>query len=195
MFDKYQSKTNEKDRIFSIAMKMMETEGYEKLSIRKICSAAEISTGKFYTYFQSKQDLLSYYYRQAEQAFSENAKDKFDGLDLKTQIVEFYGWYMEYTASFGVEFVMHYFNTQNEAMDISTYNNYIMNTTDNFLEVAIQNGFKLPSGKSIHQLSIDFCIIVKGVIFTWVAERGNFSLSETTKDLLSRCISGLLDCH
>ena len=54
MYDKYANEFNEKDRIFNVAVKFLEKVGYEKLSIRRICSEANISVGKFYTYFKNK---------------------------------------------------------------------------------------------------------------------------------------------
>ena len=69
MYDKYSLENEEKRRIFNIAVEMLKKKGYEKLSIRAICSEAGISIGSFYHYFSSKQELLSFYYDEAVETF------------------------------------------------------------------------------------------------------------------------------
>lgn len=193
MYDKYTEEVSEKDRIFNIAVGLLEKVGYENMSVRRICKDADISVGKFYTYFQNKQEILLYFYEQAEQKLNEKIQKKdFSQMTLQKKIVVFYTIYMEYISSFGVEFVMHYFDHQNSAMDIHHNNNFIMEVTDRFMMQAVQNGYQIPRGRGIHDLSIDICMIAKGVIFTWVAERGGFSLSEVTGDLLERTLAGIL---
>ena len=50
----------------------------------------------------------------------------------------------------------------------------------------------LPEGRSVHEISIDLCMIVKGIIFTWVAERGRFDLPAVTRDMYKRALVGIL---
>ena len=188
---KYQAGNDDKDRIFDIAFALMEEIGYEKLTIRKICEEADISIGKFYRYFDSKQQLLSFFYDQAGKAYEEECAEKLIGMETTDQLIRFYTWYMEYTTEFGVEFVTHFFNNQNAVMNTHIYNNPIIEITDSILERGVRNGFRIPEGKSIRDISNDLCVIVKGIIFDWCVRHGEFSLSEYTKDLLTRCIRGL----
>ncbi|MBR0342804.1 MAG: TetR/AcrR family transcriptional regulator [Oscillospiraceae bacterium] len=193
MYDRYSSELSEKDRIFNVAIQFLEKVGYERLSIRKICAEANISVGKFYTYFKNKQELLSHFYNIALEDFEEKIKSEdFSKLNLQEKITEFYGIYMEFTQNFGVEFVMHYFSNQNEEMDIHRNNNHIMMVTDGFITEEVQKGYVLPEGRSVHDISIDLCMIVKGIIFTWVAERGGFDLPQVTRDIYRRAIKGIL---
>ncbi|MDO4978287.1 MAG: TetR/AcrR family transcriptional regulator [Eubacteriales bacterium] len=193
MYDRYSQEVNEKDRIFNVAIGFIEKVGYESLSIRKICAEANISVGKFYTYFKNKQELLSHFYNIAQKDFDQKIKgEDFSNLNLQDKITEFYGIYMEFTQDFGVEFVMHYFDNRNEEMDIHNNNNHIMATTDHFINEAVAGGYVLPEGRSAHDISIDLCMIVKGIIFTWVAERGGFDLPKVTRDIFKRSIIGIL---
>ena len=77
-------------------------------------------------------------------------------------------------------------------MDIHSNNNHIMMVTDQFITEAIQKGYILPEGRSVHEISIDLCMIVKGIIFTWVAERGRFDLPAVTRDMYKRALVGIL---
>ena len=59
MYDKYDDSNSEKQRIFNIATRLMDKIGYEKLSIRQICTEAGISTGKFYILLKQTVSLES----------------------------------------------------------------------------------------------------------------------------------------
>ena len=59
---KQQLKSKEtKERIFKAAKEILKKDGYENLSIKKICEEAGVSNGSFYHHFKTKDDLLSYY--------------------------------------------------------------------------------------------------------------------------------------
>ena len=83
-------------------------------------------------------------------------------------------------------------DSRSEEMDIHSNNNHIMMVTDQFITEAIQKGYILPEGRSVHEISIDLCMIVKGIIFTWVAERGRFDLPAVTRDMYKRALVGIL---
>lgn len=183
----------EKEKIFRIAAKLLKENGYEKTTMRKICTEANISIGKFYRYFSTKQELFSYFYTDAIEKFNEGTLQTLSDLDLCSQIIEFYKWYTNYTASLGLDFVSSFFNNTNETLNILKYNNAVLGTTDLFLEQAIRNGYHLPEKRTIHELTCDICVIVKGVIFDWCVTEGAFSLPDYTESLLKRCLPGLLE--
>ena len=45
--------------IYNAAVELIETDGLDKLSIRKICKMANISTGTFYHYYPTKTELIN----------------------------------------------------------------------------------------------------------------------------------------
>mgnify|MGYP000846969390 FL=1 len=58
MANVYQKQMRRRSEIIEKALHLMESTPFSKLSIRDICKAANISTGRFYHYFNSKSDLL-----------------------------------------------------------------------------------------------------------------------------------------
>lgn len=182
----------EKKRIFEVTIKLLESVGYENLTIRRICEETGISIGKFYRYFNNKQELLSYYFYGAIETFQEEIDERIKGLPLMEQIIEFYRWYTDYTANFGLDFVTHFFSNTNESLDVSKYNNAVIATTDRLLEEAIQDGYQIPGKATIHDTSIDICVIVKGAIFHWCVQKGGFDLSAYTVKLLRKTLTSIL---
>lgn len=188
----YEMDSIEKKRIFDVALTLMEEIGYDNLSIRKICEEADISIGKFYRYFQSKQEILAFFYKQLESNFRDSFDAQFKALDIKEQLIEFYVWFNGYISSFGIDFVKNFFNNQNPLLNTHVYNNEIINITDELLINAIQNGYKLPEGTTVRDISYDICVIVKGIIFDWCIRRGEFDIKQYSKELLGKCIEGIL---
>lgn len=193
MYSKYESEEREKQRIYETALSLMDEVGYEKVTIRSLCSRAGISTGKFYYYFRSKEDMMSLFFDHAIEEFQEHINQQdFNAMDIKEQIVNYYVWYTEYTSSFGLDFVIHFYNNQNQAFNYESSNVAVVALTEEFFQKAVQNGYVVPDGKTINQIARDICVIVKGCIFNWCVQRGKFNLPEYTRDLLTRCVRGLL---
>ena len=192
MRSQYDINNKEKQRIFDVALVLMEEVGFEKLGIRTICEEAGISIGKFYRYFDSKQQLLAYFYRQLEKKFKDDMEVTLEGLDISTQLIKFYTWFAEYIVSFGYEFVLNFFNNQNPILNTHVYNNEIVVITDSLLAKAVQNGYKIPDDRTIRDISNDLCVIIKGIIFDWCVRHGEFDIGKYTKDLLTRCLRGIL---
>lgn len=56
-----------KKKIFDTTIYLIRKKGYNKITIREICQAAELSVGTFYLYFLSKDDVLLELYRQVNE--------------------------------------------------------------------------------------------------------------------------------
>ncbi len=182
----------EKYHIFKVALSLLDELGYEKMTIRKICEEANISIGKFYHYFSSKQELLNFFYQQVDQAFKEDARDSLKGHDGKTQIIMFYTWHASYLERMGLEFVKNFFDNRNPVMNPHIYNNPIIVITDDIIMRAVQNGYKIKGDGTIRDLSCELCTIVKGIIFDWCVMHGEFSLENYMKSLVTKCINGIM---
>lgn len=182
----------EKQRIFEVALTLMEEVGFEKMSIRRICEEAEISIGTFYHYFESKHQILAYFYNSLEHKFRDEIMGSLVGLDIREQIIRFYTWFNNYIATFGLEFAEQFFSNRNPLLNTSVYNNEIVVLTDELIGNALQKGLILPEGRTVRSISIDFCVIIKGIIFEWCVRRGAFDIGTYTEDILRRLTPGIL---
>ena len=106
-----------KEKIFQAAIRILQRNGYENLSIKNICEEAGVSNGSFYHHFKTKDDLLSYYI-EAQPAVSPNVLDlPKDAEDAKDAIVQVYLDYADYCKKLGVDFVAGYYNPKNQALN------------------------------------------------------------------------------
>lgn len=181
-----------KQHIFSVALSLMKEIGFENLTIRMICQEAEISTGMFYQHFSNKEDLLSYYYDEAQEKFDAVINDELADKDIKEQLIGFYEWLFEFTSAFGVDFCRNFFSSKNKAMNTNLFHNRIMDITNRAMEDAIAKGYLLSPGRTPYQVSKYLCVMAKGVIFDWSAHEGSYDMTEFGKKLITLTIDGLL---
>ncbi len=102
-----------KKKIFDIAMRQMQESGYESLTIRSICSKAGISNGMFYKIYDSKEDLLSFYYEEIQNEYDDHVRNELNGLPFPDQLIEFYRWILSFTENLGVDFCRSFFTSRN----------------------------------------------------------------------------------
>lgn len=181
-----------KEHIFDVALSMMKQIGYDNITIRMICKEADISTGMFYKHFNSKEKILAFYYDKAQEDFETIINEQLSQLSIKDQLIQFYVWICKFTADLGVDFCRNFFQSKNELMNTNLFNNKLIEITNRCIEDAIKNGFKLSKGRTPESVSKDLCIMVKGIIFDWSAHGGCYDMSDFCKQLLTRCMDGLL---
>ena len=181
-----------KQRIFDVALGLMNEIGFENVTIRMICQGADISTGMFYQHFSNKEDLLAYYYDEAQEKFDAVINNKLADKDIREQLIEFYVWLFEFTSELGVDFCRNFFNSKNKAMNTNLFHNRIMDITNRAMEDAIAKGFTLSSGRTPYQVSKYLCVKAKGGIFDWSAHEGSYNMAEFGRNLITLTIDGLL---
>ena len=181
-----------KEKIFDVALALMKQIGFDNITIRMICTEANISTGMFYKHFSSKEEILSFYYDKAQGDFDEMMNQRLAELPVREKLVRFYVWICAFTADLGVDFCRNFFNSKNERMNTNLFQNRLMDMTTRCMEDAMTEGFTLSPGRTPYQVSKDLCVIVKGIIFDWSAHEGSYSMPDFAEKLLTRCIDGLL---
>ncbi|AIF52925.1 TetR/AcrR family transcriptional regulator [Pelosinus sp. UFO1] len=180
-----------KNHIFEVALTIMKEIGYENLTIRKICEVADISTGKFYSHFKSKEDLLDFYYVKTQESIGDIVKENLEGMDIEEQLITFYISLCKFTTDLGLDFCRNFFNPKNKEVN-ATFHNKVIETTNLYLENAIKNGLVISNGRTPYEVSMDLCVITKGVFFDWSANEGSYDMSEFMDGLLRRCLKGVL---
>lgn len=106
-----------RDKIFNAAVKLMNKYGYEYLTIRNICEAADVSTGTFYHHFQTKDDLLSVYLDNSYNKYLSNRMKDTSELNIKDKILLVYDNYSKYCKESGLAFISNYYSVKNKALD------------------------------------------------------------------------------
>jgi len=182
-----------KTRIFHTALSLIKESGYDNITVRMICDKAEVSTGMFYRSFCAKEDLLSFYFDKMQGDFTIQVKNTIDAMaDLEEQLIAFYAWLCNFTVDLGLDFSRQFFSGKNIGLNTELFQNCVFSVTNRYLEKAVQNGFIISDGRTPRDASKDMCVIVKGVIFDWLAHEGSCDMSEYCIGLLRRCLKSIL---
>ena len=191
---KQQLKSKEtKERIFQAAIRILQRNGYENLSIKNICEEAGVSNGSFYHHFKTKDDLLSYYIEMQPTVNPELLEIPQNKEDAKDAIIGVYLTYAAYCKELGVDFVAGYYNPHNQALnpDIRTERPYPIVTVQKYLEKATDAG-AVDLKLSITEVVTDIRMLVIGNAFEWALRNGTVNIEENIKRSLSHYLDGVL---
>ncbi len=178
-----------KIKIFKTAIKLLNEFGYDKLTIRKICEESNTSIGSFYHHFDNKDDLLSYYYTEAQNVYLTQKKAEIENKNIKEKLLLFYIWYVEYTQSFGLDFCTNFFNSKNKGINTNLLYNSIFETTVTYLDSAKD---QIIDGRNYRQVANDLCVICKGIIFDWCTHDGDYDMVKYTDELVSLYLNSVI---
>lgn len=191
---KQQKKSKEtKERIFHAAKRILQRDGYERLSIKNICEEAKVSNGSFYHHFKTKDDLLSYYIEDQPNIDPSHLDLPKNVDDAKAAIIYVYLNYVKYCRELGVEFMAGYYTPKNQALNpvIRTERPYPIITVQTYLEKAINAGvisLTLP----LEDVTTDIRMIVIGNVFEWCMRNGEVDFEENMRRSLSAYLDGVL---
>lgn len=186
-----------KDHIYKAAMDLLRQYGYEYITVNNICKLANVSTGSFYHYFKSKDDLMSNFFLHAYEKFWEEGK-LCPGEDIIENILQFFFLYSEFCQDQGLDFIRNFYTPFNRSMDmrLSTDNNGqcrlpSMADAENYIQEAQNKGI-LKKSISAKQLADDLCTIEKGCIYEWCVSNGEFQIRELVERLLRNYLCSYL---
>lgn len=172
--------------ILSAARTLLQKSAYEQLTVRNICQLADVSTGTFYHFFQSKDDLLSVFLHQGVMSRPDNS----EAIGLLEYIIECYMDVVGQYYDLGLEFTTHFFNAKNQAFNTYTRRpgGFAVDLYASKLTVARANGF-VTTALPIDTVLQDIQSIVVGSMFEWCVVNGRFDL----KADLARLLRGYLE--
>lgn len=190
---KQQQKSKDtKDRIFRAAKEIMQTHGYEDLSIKNICERAGVSNGSFYHHFKTKDDLLSYYIEDQPAMDTEQLSDPLTVADVKETIIQVYLNYAKYCEELGVDFVSNYYTPKNQALNpnIRTERPYPIVTVEKYLNRAIDAGI-LSSDLDLKAITTDIRMLIIGNVFEWCLHHGETDFPENIRRSFTRYLNSI----
>ena len=181
-----------RDSIIQAAVEIITEEGYETITVRKICAKAEIATGTFYYYFKNKYDLLMFFIQN--QSFEDIVLQE-DLANLPDRITELYMHLINQYIQFGKNFMKSFYNPNNKFLaaymgeiDGKFAKNTVMNRCEKELEIAQQNGY-IKQDAEIHNIATDICTIIKGCIFEWCLYDDDIDIQYRIKRILKMYFS------
>lgn len=77
--------------LMDAGLKLIHTQGFQKATIESITSAVGVSKGTFYTYFESKEDLVFAALRRMQAEQEDDVKEQLDRFpDIRARVCEYF---------------------------------------------------------------------------------------------------------
>ena len=95
------------------AIPLIQSGKYGDLTIRKLCEKLDITTGMFYQYFTSKDDILSFYNLELCNDLFEEYREAFANMSLKDQLLQICMINVRSCYAIGPDSILIYLNTSN----------------------------------------------------------------------------------
>lgn len=187
-----QKSKDTKDKIFRAAKEILQSHGYEELSIKNICERAGVSNGSFYHHFKTKDDLLSYYIEDQPSMDTERLSEPSTVADVKETIIQVYLNYAKYCEELGVDFVSNYYTPKNQALNptIRTERPYPIVTVEKYLKRAMASGI-LSDTLDLQAITTDIRMLIIGNVFEWCLHHGETDFSGNIRRSFSRYLDSI----
>ena len=161
------------------AMFLFKERGYNAVTVKEICQAAEISLGTFYHYFASKDNIIDETYQIIDARIFESISDKkFDTpIDKILGIFEQAACIMQEELGYFL-MVGSYYQIISSKPDYSySHNRKLYITLESAVKEGIAGGYFRPDSNP--QEIADMCLrIGRGDILDWCMQGGFYKLSE-----------------
>ena len=163
-----------RNRIFECATDLFARESYEKVKISDICHAAGVSTGAFYHYFATKENILNEGYRDFDRLVEAAwmARERSDRMGDIRFLIRFQ---LESISANGYIYAMQFFKNQ-----LSNEEKYILNPDRFFYQTlkAVVAG-AAEAGElcgDVFEITEAILRVSRGTIYDWCLHEGSYEV-------------------
>jgi TetR/AcrR family transcriptional regulator, fatty acid metabolism regulator protein len=186
-------------KIFETAVQLFEKKGYENVSIAEICKKAGFSTGSFYYYFKSKDQIMEERYLpfalQIDSFFkSINRSVQEENQSSIDKLTKFTETYLEYVNNVGVEALKTAYRLQIEPGSAASPRTATLFKPHDIVIRIIEEGQKagdIRTDISAPDISAMLYNFVFGILYSWCFPNASFDLREAGKLYLDLVLDGL----
>jgi AcrR family transcriptional regulator len=164
-----------RNRIFEIAVRLIEKEGFENISIEQISSMANVSVGAFYHHFASKNDLLLEIYKRGDAYFKEKVAGHLVGDTTEQLILDYFDHFARFYISMGVDHNKALFKTQSKIF--LNKERFIVSMLYDLVEQGKKH-CELVDELSVDQITDFLLSAARGLAFTWCLHDGEYPFEE-----------------
>ncbi|MBV7273968.1 TetR/AcrR family transcriptional regulator [Clostridium sp. PL3] len=180
--------------ILEVAFKLIESEGYDNVTVEHICSALNLSRGAFYHYFKSKSDIIIYRYKLAEGDYLNHYNNHLS-LPADKQLRAMFDWYNNYFSKdrlMETKIVLK-IELENQHANFASNNTFQVNVITNILKHGIIEGI-FPADLDVKKVSKFIFTNIYGIIYQWCVSNGNFDFKENFDSFYENFLRSILDC-
>jgi TetR/AcrR family fatty acid metabolism transcriptional regulator len=179
-----------RDRIYAAAIRLIGEEGFDQVSVERICRSAGVAKGSFYHHFRTKADLVVEGYSLCDKYFDEKVRGRLAARDAAGRIVEFIGYQVRYAQDTGLDLIRQVYKSQLEngtRFFISSER-----SLPSILKAVVAEG--QASGELRADLDPDYVTAFilrfsRGLIYDWCLHEGGYELEAVAAEASRRLVA------
>jgi AcrR family transcriptional regulator len=175
--------------IFNTALKLLDEVGFEKITIRDIVRAADVSIGTFYYYYASKLDVFYETYYLADHYFEETVAPQLTQITAGDRIFCFFDHYAKYCSDItSLALTSILFNSDNKCFDRKSAIG-ILRILPQLMAYG-QNIGELRTEDTPEEMALFFMISVRGLVYDWCIHDGGYDIHDAVRRHVERLLRG-----
>ncbi|WP_026893653.1 TetR/AcrR family transcriptional regulator [Clostridiisalibacter paucivorans] len=179
--------------IIDKATELMNEVGFERMTVRMICEAANISAGTFYHYFENKSELIIELFGLIDGYFRENVLQRLNHEDEIVNIIKFCEGFAEFVTLTGVprsKLINSMFPIYSRGGHHEEKGRILYSELNKIISRGQKKG-QITTAYSTDKLVDMIIVIIRGYCFDWARREGPYDLVEYTTELIELFVKGL----
>lgn len=178
-------------RLYQSALELINEKGFPNVSIKDITSRADISSGSFYSYFDSKEDLIFYTFSESDEIY-EKAYERCIRQETSEQMELFlYDAYCQFEKrGVGImrAIVTNYFAFPD--YDFFNEDRMLIRCMRQIIEKQKEEGV-VPAGTDTKAMIRSLITALSGVEMMWCLDNGRTNLGDMVRDMVCLMMRGI----
>jgi AcrR family transcriptional regulator len=176
--------------LYSIAISLMEKQGFANTTIEEIATKAGVSIGTFYHYFKSKEDVFYEIFKKADEYFEATVAPTLENADkacvvIVDQIISYFRYYAHYNLNRGLSNIMQLYNTKNKIF--VKKGRYMQELLEKIIARGQERG-QLSKEMRPEDVVEYFFIFARGVVYDWCIHEGRYDLEQKMDSTIRRLL-------
>lgn len=176
-----------KNRIYEAAIGLFYKKGVDAVTITDICTAAKVSVGSFYKYFNTKMDILALNFEEADEYFFTQVRPAITGKTPKERILNYFDHYLTFVESQPMDFVKNLYRP--DTILFIKEGRTMQAVLNEVIEEGLKNGGLAPI-MSASEINEYLFVSIRGLIFHWCLHDGSFDLRKRGWTYLNLQLAG-----
>lgn len=177
---------NTRSNIYTTAIKLIDSDGFDNIKIEDICRAANVSVGCFYKYFKSKNAILIEIYKRGDDYFRNEVADNLVQTTAPGKIAEYFQHYARYNEITGIDTTKQLYNSNNKLF--ITKDRYMQKLLQDIIAQGQENS-EISNEMSAEEITEYLFIAARGLVYNWCLHDGSYRLEEAMEKFMKRIIS------
>ena len=181
-----------RETLYQAIIELAKEKEYEKITIRDICAKAEVSIGSFYHHFHSKEELAVQAYYRVDRLINEDFCEMGEKYTAEEYLYLILKSYITYVSQEIGMLVRVYYKLVMDETSVSAFDpdRLYYKTLMQVLELCGEEGV-IQKQENYHELT-EYCIrFIRGLIFDWSLQKGDYDLVERFEKDYKLFINGL----